>query len=82
MAVVREKAVIALEALYSGPLQERSLNKAREIFAFLRANGQVRRYIIECIDHLNHSPGHENPSSIHPQITKHVFLKNLSSSST
>lgn len=36
-----EKAVAALEALYSGPLHERSLARLREIVAFLRANGQV-----------------------------------------
>lgn len=38
---VEEKAVVALEALYSAPLQERKLAQAREIFALLRANGQV-----------------------------------------
>lgn len=51
---VEEKAVAALEALYSGPLQERSLARVREIFAFHRANGQVQNAIgnqcIACAD--------------------------------
>lgn len=38
---VEEKAVTALEALYSGPMQGRELAQAREIFAYLRSNGQV-----------------------------------------
>lgn len=41
-AVGEEKAVLALEALYSGPMHERSLAQLRDIVAFLRANGQVR----------------------------------------
>lgn len=43
---VEEKAVEALEGLYSGPMQARELAQAREIFAFLRANGQVRGNLI------------------------------------
>ena len=38
---VEESAVVALEALYSGPMQGRELSQAREIFAYLRSNGQV-----------------------------------------
>eukprot|EP00904_Undaria_pinnatifida_P003887 jgi/Undpi1/1349/HiC_scaffold_11.g04741.m1 len=37
---VEESAVVALEALYSGPMQGRELSQAREIFAYLRSNGQ------------------------------------------
>lgn len=44
-AAGEEKAVVALEALYSGPLQERSLAQAREIFSFHRAKGQVQHSI-------------------------------------
>lgn len=40
---VEENAVAALEALYSGPMQGRELAQAREIFAYLRSNGQVSR---------------------------------------
>ena len=36
-----ERAVAALEGLYSGPIKARELVRAREIFAFLRSNGQV-----------------------------------------
>lgn len=39
---VDEKAVAALESLYSGPTATRQLAQAREIFAFLRNEGQVR----------------------------------------
>ena len=38
---VEENAVVALEALYSGPMQGRELAQAREIFAYLRSNNQV-----------------------------------------
>lgn len=41
---VDEKAVAALESLYSGPTTTRQLAQAREIFAFLRNEGQVRSY--------------------------------------
>lgn len=39
---VDEKAVAALESLYSGPTTTRQLAQSREIFAFLRNEGQVR----------------------------------------
>lgn len=39
--IVEENAVVALESLYSGAMKERELARAREIFAFLQANGQV-----------------------------------------
>lgn len=39
---VDEKAVEALESLYSGPTSTRQLAQAREIFSFLRSEGQVR----------------------------------------
>lgn len=39
-----ERAVAALESLYSGPIKARELVRAREIFAFLRSNGQVRHH--------------------------------------
>ncbi|CBN79792.1 ARID/BRIGHT DNA binding domain containing protein [Ectocarpus siliculosus] len=35
-----ERAVAALESLYSGPIKAGELVRAREIFAFLRGNGQ------------------------------------------
>ena len=60
---VEENAVAALEALYSGPTQGRELAQAREIFAYLRSNGQVSHVPVLCTLYIPwYTQEHENKS--------------------